>query len=195
MLFEIMHNELKLDTLLSKNVLEEIKIRITKHHELYDSKISSILWEEILHKSFVKNNLNSKWSQYGHQAGTDVECEGVKISCKSGVIKGKKIKKLVISSYRTTSLKTIEEKKNYLDLKHEDVIYSLVYDQDKYKIFVFTQPKVSDMEWTETKGQWKAVDKDNTWNEFKISKSMSDQFWMNLSMDHWNKWGIKIYDL
>ena len=32
-------------------------------------------------------------------------------------------------------------------------------------------------------------------NEFKISKSMSDQFWMHLSLDHWDQWGIKIYDL
>jgi hypothetical protein len=130
----------------------------------------------------------------GHQSGTDVTCEGVMISCKSGVIKGKKIKKLVVSSYRTTSLKTIEEKKIFLDQKHEDVIFSLVHDNNAYKIYAFIQPQISNLEWLETKGQWKACDK-ILWNEFKISKSMSDQFWMHLSIDHWNNWGIKIYDL
>jgi hypothetical protein len=192
---ENMVDPFKLDVLLSDSVIDEIKERIKKHHELYDNKVSSTLWEEILHKSFLKNSLKSNWNMNGHGAGTDVKCEDISISCKSGVIKGKKIKKLSISSYRTTSLKTIQEKVNYLDEKHEDIIFSLVHDEQKYKIFVFIQPKVSDLCWVETKGQWKAVDKDNTWNEFKISKSMSDQFWMNLSMDHWNKWGIKIYDL
>jgi hypothetical protein len=190
-----MSEDLKLNILLKDSVLEEIKTRIKKHHELYDNKVSSTLWEEILHKSFKTNNLNSIWNMGGHGVGTDVKCEDISISCKSGVIKGKKIKKLSISSYRTTSLKTIQEKLNYLDQKHEDVIFSLVHDGYKYKIFVLIQPKVSNLNWLETKGQWKAVDRDNTWNEFKISKSMSDQFWMNLSMDHWDKWGIKVYDL
>lgn len=189
-----MNNDFKLDIILSNNVIEEIKNRIVKHHELYDSKISSTLWEEILYKSFKLNNLKCSWKMYGHQSGSDVECEDIKISCKSGIIKGKKLKKLSISSYRTTSLKTIEEKLNYLDQKHEDVIFSLVQDQEKYKMFIFVQPKVSQLNWNETKGQWKAIDK-LLWNEFKISKSMSDQFWMNLSLDHWNNWGIKIYDL
>lgn len=190
-----MSEELKLNILLNDSVIEEIKTRIKKHHELYDNKVSSTLWEEILYKSFKSNNLNTYWNMGGHGAGTDVKCENINISCKSGVIKGKKIKKLSISSYRTTSLKTIQEKINYLDQKHEDIIFSLVHDGQKYKIFVLIQPKVSGLNWIETKGQWKAVDKDNTWNEFKISKSMSDQFWMNLSMDNWDKWGIKIYDL
>jgi hypothetical protein len=186
--------ELKLDILLSDNILNEIRDKIKKHHELYENKVTSSNWEEILHKSFIKNNLNSSWNMNGHQSGTDVTCEGVMISCKSGVIKGKKIKKLVVSSYRTTSLKTIEEKKIFLDQKHEDVIFSLVYDNNAYKIYAFIQPQVSNLEWLETKGQWKACDK-ILWNEFKISKSMSDQFWMHLSIDHWNNWGIKIYDL
>jgi hypothetical protein len=184
----------KIETILTFPVIEEIKRRIVKHHELYDSKISSTLWEEILHKSFKENNMNSTWSMYGHQSGSDVECDGVKISCKSGIIKGKKIKKLCISSFRTTSLKTIEEKCEYLDRKHEDIIFSLVYHNEKYKIFTFIQPTISELEWTETKGQWKSIDKD-LWNEFKIAKSMSDQFWMHLSLDNWDRWGIKIYDL
>lgn len=184
----------KVDSLLTSNVIEEIKSRITKHHELYDSKITSTLWEEILHKSFIKNSMNSTWNMYGHQSGSDVECDGTQISCKSGTIKGKKIKKLSISSYRTTSLKTIEEKISYLDKEHEDIIFSLVFDNEKYSIYTFVQPKVGNLEWNETKGQWKAIDKE-MWNEFKISKSMSDQFWMNLSIDNWNKWGIKVYDL
>lgn len=190
-----MSEHLKLKELLSDNVIEEIQRRIIKHHELYDSKVSSVLWEEILYKSFLANGLKSEWNMGGHGAGTDVKCEGVSISCKSGIIKGKKIKKLNISSYRTTSLKTIEEKLEYLDKQHEDVIFSLVHDNQKYKIFVFQQPKISHLSWNETKGQWKAVDKDVTWNEFKISKNMSDQFWMNLSLDNWDKWGIKVYDL
>jgi hypothetical protein len=190
-----MSEELKLKEILNDSVIKEIQRRIIKHHELYDSKVSSVLWEEILYKSFITNNLKSEWNMGGHGVGTDVKCEGVSISCKSGLIKGKKIKKLNISSYRTTTFKTLEEKLNYLDKKHEDVIFSLVYDNQKYKIFVFQQPKISNLSWTETNGQWKCVDKNNTWNEFKISKKMSDQFWMNLSIDNWNKWGIQIYDL
>ena len=80
-----MSDPYKLETILSENVLKEIKERIKKHHELYDSKISSILWEEILYKSFIKNNLKSEWNMGGHGVGTDVKCEDISISCKSGV--------------------------------------------------------------------------------------------------------------
>jgi hypothetical protein len=48
-----MSDPYKLDIILANNVIEEIKHRIIKHHELYDSKISSILWEEILYKSLI----------------------------------------------------------------------------------------------------------------------------------------------
>lgn len=187
-------NNLKLKTILSLEVVQEIKNRIKKHHELYDSKVTSTLWEEILYKSFIKNNLNASWAIYGHQSGTDIECEGVKISCKSGVIKGKKIKKLVVSSYRTTSYGNLNEKLEYLDQKHEDVIFSLVNtDANNYKIYTFKQPTVKNLDWSDTCSQWKAHD--SNWNEFRICKKMSDQFWMHLSMDHWCSWGIEVYDL
>lgn len=99
-----------------------------------------------------------------------------------------------MSSYLNNFFKDDRRKKIFLDQKHEDVIFSLVHDNNAYKIYSFIQPQVSNLEWLETKGQWKACDK-ILWNEFKISKSMSDQFWMYLSIDHWNNWGIKIYDL
>ena len=80
-----MLESLKLDILLSDSIINEIKDRIKKHHELYDNKVSSILWEEILFKSFKSNNLKADGNMGGHGAGTDVKCEDISISCKSAL--------------------------------------------------------------------------------------------------------------
>jgi hypothetical protein len=185
---------LKKDLLLSENVLQEIKNCIYLHHQIYDIKVSGELWENILHKSFVKCNLNSVWNSNSHRIGTDIIVEGVNVSCKSGSYIGKKVKKLVISSHRTTKLKTIEEKKKFLDSPHEDVILSLVEENNKYKLFVYNKPLISNLQWIEESGGWSAID-DKTGNSFKISRKMSDQFWMYLNMNNWNIWGYTIHDL
>lgn len=182
------------NNLLTISVLQEIKDRINKHHELYDTKVSGELWEQILHKSFVKSNLDSSWKPSSHSIGTDIICENIKISCKSGDLKGKKSSKLVVSSYRTTKYDTLEQKLAFLDTSHEDIIFSLVHHNNKYKIFTYVQPLVSTLNWTEKNGDFSAIDL-NTGNQFKLAKKMSSQFWMYLNMNNWNMWGYNIYDL
>ena len=185
---------LKKDLLLSENVLQEIKNRINLHHQLYDMKVSSNFWEEILHKAFLKSNINSIWNCGSHKVGTDIVAEGVNISCKSGVVLGKKTKKLSVSSHRTTALKSLDEKKIFLDTQHEDIIFSLVLIENNYKLFVYEKPLIFNLQWIEKSGGWSAID-DKTGNSFKISRKMSDQFWMFLNMNNWNMWGYAIHDL
>ena len=62
---------------------------------VYKDKNSANEYEVIAgQKTAIKAyyNLKSEWNMGGHGAGTDVKCEDISISCKSGVIKGKKIK-------------------------------------------------------------------------------------------------------
>jgi len=176
------------------NVLQSIKKRISLHHQLYEVKVSASLWEETLHRSFLDANLSSHWNKSGHQSGADVVANNVRFACKSGEIMGKRDPKLSISSHRTTSYKTIEDKLKFLSENHEDVIASLVNtSEQEYSVLLFERPKLHDLPWVETSAGWAATNEDGS--SFTITKSMSDQLWMKLNLKTWDNWGISRHDL
>ena len=83
----------------------------------------------------------------------------------SGLARGLENVAEFLGAEKTANAARVERIKGetkYLDEKHEDIIFSLVHDGQKYKIFVFIQPKISNLNWSENKGQWKAVDLENT---------------------------------
>lgn len=180
------------------DVLKNIKTKIKIHHQLYQTlTIKDKYWECILAQSFIDANFTCNWNPESHVVGKDIVVEGLKherISCKSGTLKydkkKNKIETLNISSYRTTKYKTIEEKLNYIDADHEDIVYSLsstfFKSKRKYVLTVFIPPKFKKLSWD------KFVSKKN--NHYyisskldgviaKINFSQSDQLWYTLDYD------------
>lgn len=175
------------------NVLESIKRRVKLHHELYGTlTIKDKYWEYTLSNSFRDANFICKWDPESHDVGKDIIVEGVKynrISCKSGMLRvskrKNKITKLKISGFRTTSYKTIEEKLNYIDGNHEDVVFSLssslFKSQKKYVLTIFIPPKFKELSWRKEGTNYKSS-KLNGVNA-SILAACSDQLWYEIDYD------------
>jgi len=177
----------------STDVLENIKKRIRLHHQLYETlPIKDKYWEYTLSNSFKDANFKCKWDPDSHNAGKDITVEGLKyerISCKSGMIRygkrKKKITKLKISGFRTTALKTLDEKLNYIDGNHEDVVFSLsssfFKSQRKYVLTIFTPPKFRDLTWTKKNNNYKSSKLNGV--TASILDACSHQLWYELDYD------------
>ena len=180
-------------------VLENIKSGIKDYHKGAPHNIPPIqsdIWECIVANAFRKANFDCIW--YGengnktHEIGKDItvnELTYKNISCKSGELKYKKkiiFKSLKISSYRTTKYKTIDEKLNYIDSEHEDIVYSLsstfYYSSNRrYILTIFIQPKFKELSWFPDKKNIKNY-KSSKLNGLRawINSSQSDQLWYEL---------------
>jgi len=177
----------------STDVLENIKKRIRLHHQLYETlPIKDKYWEYTLSNSFKDANFTCKWDPESHSAGKDITVEGLKykrISCKSGMIRygkrKKKITKLKISGFRTTALKTLDEKINYIDGNHEDIVFSLsssfFKSQRKYVLTIFTPPKFRDLTWTKKNNNYKSSKLNGV--TASILDACSHQLWYELDYD------------
>jgi hypothetical protein len=177
----------------STDVLKNIKNRIRLHHQLYETlPIKDKYWEYTLSNSFKDANFKCKWDPDSHNAGKDITVEGLKyerISCKSGMIRygkrKKKITKLKISGFRTTALKTLDEKLNYIDGNHEDVVFSLssslFKSQRKYVLTIFVPPKFKDLTWTKKNDDYKSSKFNGV--TASILDACSHQLWYELDYD------------
>jgi len=177
----------------STDVLENIKKRIRLHHQLYETlPIKDKYWEYTLSNSFKDANFTCKWDPESHSAGKDLTVEGLKykrISCKSGMLRygkrKKKITKLKISGFRTTALKTLDEKINYIDGNHEDIVFSLsssfFKSQRKYVLTIFTPPKFRDLTWTKKNNNYKSSKLNGV--TASILDACSHQLWYELDYD------------
>jgi len=149
------------------------------YHSLLEVPINGIVWENLLYNSLLMQSSNVEWDYRSHKTGEDVKFESTGISCKGGRVLGKKKDKLKISSYRSTMYKTIEEKINYFDERHEDVYFCLTYenkDNHIYKLYTFDSEYLDykNLNWEKTKRGWQGTGKFLA----KIEQSMSDQLWL-----------------
>ena len=175
------------------SVLQNIKNRIRLHHQLYETlPVKDKYWEYTLSNSFKDANFKCKWDPDSHDAGKDITVEGLKykrISCKSGMIRygkrKKKITKLKISGFRTTAFKTLDEKLNYIDGNHEDVVFSLsssfFKSQRKYVLTIFVPPKFKDLTWTKKNDNYKSSKFNGV--TASILDACSHQLWYELDYD------------
>jgi len=97
----------------------------------------------------------------------------------------KKITKLKISGFRTTALKTLDEKINYIDGNHEDIVFSLsssfFKSQRKYVLTIFTPPKFRDLTWTKKNNNYKSSKLNGV--TASILDACSHQLWYELDYD------------
>ena len=169
---------------------ESLQDDFRNYHRLLTVPIRGEIWEDLLFRSLIKQSSNIEWDCGSHRVGTDIVFNGTKISCKSGQVKGKKDPRLVISSHRTTSYSTLEEKLKYLSESHEDIFFCLNYEfvnqkTHKYRLFVFESKDVdyNELSWKETDSGWDGNGKFIA----KIKKTMSDQLWLQFPLSMVNK--------
>jgi hypothetical protein len=177
----------------SQQVLDAIQRRVKLHHELYETlTLKDKYWEYTLSNAFKDANIKCKWDAESHDAGKDIVLESAtykRISCKSGMVtfskRRNKISKLKISSYRTTSLKTLEDKLNYIDGNHEDIVYSLSSSlfktHKKYVLTIFIPPKFKDLSWIQVGNNYKSHKTNGVCAS--ILSQCSDQLWYELDYD------------
>jgi hypothetical protein len=175
-----------------------IQRRLELHHQLYSGQCKAELWEEKSAWALRQAGFGSDWKpDFNHAVGVDQYTnDGVAISNKGGKMNANNTL-MTISGSRLTQHKTIQEKLEFLKSKPEQFVFCLAtnnkeWQQDlKRYYFVVVDAKKLDyhnQEWIPTYPQ-KGGDAPNGYKcdagkfRAKITKSMSDQIWTDISSD------------
>jgi hypothetical protein len=192
-----------MDTLLLKKYITKT---ILGYHLINDTPIKEAVWETILCCALNKANYNYDYKQGSHCSGRDIVVKlndvDIGISCKS--CKETRTS-LVLSSYRLTTCKKVEDFVNEIDIKRANFdYYSIIsrYDGDETTIYsIYLIPaeiiKSVDKEWIvkykkNTKGndnvisQWETIQKNGL--QLSVKASMSNQLWITLNKQNFKKY-------
>lgn len=183
------------------DLLQKIKHKLEKHHELYRFPCKAEQWEDIFDQCL--NSLSSNWKGGGHDSGADIIAENSsvfemysRLQNKSGELNLRK-KTLKWNGHRTTKYKTLKEKVKFISSNHYDYYVMLARDkkdwqlgQRIYYLIIFKSTKIdySSLDWQEKYGRnnnltgWKGHGNPNY--DAEINKSMSDQLWTRANLDY-----------
>jgi len=172
---------------------------IKEYHKMFPLlPLRAEYWESRLNDVLNDCDYETDWAPGSHKVGADIELYNdgytIRISVKGGSLQNKTSADpaIQISSCRTTSFKTIEEKKQYLgDGKdHEDVVISLAYVKPlkkdsfthKYIYSIFETPNFKEMNWAIKNMTKKGPNYHVENSEYSplISSSQSDQLWYKM---------------
>ena len=175
-----------------------IKEKISEWSGYSKFPLKGEILEEQLVKCLEDLGLEPGWEPGSHKPGADI----TDYSIKSGQIKAGV---LSISSFRTTKLKSLQEKLDYFDGEGKNYNYYFVLvrtDNDKLKVRNYRALIIpsdficaNNFTWKGNYGQ-RGADKGklNGWKtdqkhgiSLSIAKSMSDQFWIYIKEDSLNK--------
>ena len=172
--------------------------REVKHYcKSYDVVIDGKLLENLFFKSFKRMGLSPIWKPESHGVGKDIEIDDALSIKTGGELKGKTPKVIRISSYRTTSHKTLPEKIKYVDeIKNYEYILCcprrIYSDRIEYIIGYIKADifKYEDLNWSKKyhKGNftgYKGFSDDSTIT-VNINKSQSDQCWETYDLKYFN---------
>jgi len=180
--------------IINGKMIPKIKEKLGTFHSLFRGcRLKAEWWEEVLFQTFQECGYeNVEWRPHTHGRGKDIDVNDIRISCKGGQIVNKRFKDgikkcLSLSSHRTTSQKTLEEKLDVISEKLVDIYFCLANpnpkDKDnlKYKLYIFDAKILNfrGLEWEEKKGGWKATGKFLA----RIEKSMSHQLWFDIPIE------------
>lgn len=172
---------------------KHIKTYLTLHHQCYRQQCKATLWEEICSNSFTSIHQPTDWKpNFDHQPGRDQKIlhSEIRISNKTGVYDSTNQVLKSISGSRLQKHKTLEEKLEFLDSKHDDYIFLLSVDPKEWKknlikyyfiVIDSTRLLFANSEWKNKIGKngnhtgWKCVTENY---EAEIRKSLSDQLWI-----------------
>lgn len=180
---------------LSKLDTTKLQLFITEHHKLYDFPVKDIAAENIFVRFLDLNGYKPLWDQGSHKQGSDVFVDGKGSSLKSAKepLRGEYLK---ISSYRTETHVTIEDKKNAIreiEKKIENYVIfarreSKVKKQPKilinYSVYVINPEVLSidsfRIDGPDDKGNYSGVN--GLGVKLFIAKTMSSQLWHSVPM-------------
>ncbi len=164
--------------------------------------ITSLAWEERVYNALIYSDVDNKdiiWIPGSHKSGKDIDVYNkYAFSCKS-MVAYRGIASL--SSFRTTSFNTLEDKINFIDNKGKNFTHYLIiartYTKNylKYIAYMIDANYIlaSKYEWEETFGKKKKnLGKFTGWQttqytdgiKLKIIRSMSDQFWIYMDTNN-----------
>lgn len=164
----------------------------------YISKIPLIgaIWEERVYEALKELGIkNIKWLIGSHGSGSDIETNEYKFSIKSQ----KSTKNFSISSFRTTSHKTLEDKIKFIFNEGKNFTHYLIlsrkYFKNKivYKVYLIDVDIMSEEEfalpWQETYSKGALSGWTSGWRNgirLEIRKQMSDQLWIFINEEKLN---------
>lgn len=171
---------------------------IYKHHQIYDYQIKDISSENILTNFFEKNDQQVYWEIGSHKPGSDVYIFTVDkqfgYSVKSAKEPSKNGKYLKISSYRTESNPTWEDKKKSIIEIEKDIHGYVVFSRQEskkenfisiiYSVYLI-EPELLSIESFNVSptgnGDYKG--NNNHGVELYCRKTMSSQIWLSVPME------------
>jgi hypothetical protein len=183
---------------LPEQVVISLEKGIRNYCMRWSSPLTGQLFEEILVSAYKKNKWDVSWNAGSHEQGTDIVINKDEIKRKISVKGNKCDKKYInVSSYRTTTYKTIEEKCKFIDKQSENFDHYIILCREEkivkkklesitYNVFVLDSGfiKATDCNWIETRTGWKTTLNGINMN---IQKAMSDQLWLKIPREKLNK--------
>jgi len=158
--------------------------------------INGLVFEEILHNSFLKIGLESNWVPNSHKPGADITVKNFindmdPISVKGGLLKNNYIQ---ISSHRLTKHSTLLDKLNFINNCSNTYNYYVFNVRDynkekeeirKYRTFLVPSNFIdlSNFVWFETDKCWKTRERVEDRTYLRINKNMSHQYWMYIDYE------------
>ena len=180
----------------------ELKKEIVLYSFLNKILISNLTWEERVYNSLIYYGVDPKdifWNPGSHKSGKDIEVYNYSFSCKSMVAERGIA---ILSSFRTTTHNTIEDKIDFIDNHGKNFSHYLIAARTKeenslkYIAYMIDADyvKASNYDWEETYGkQRKNSGKFTGWQtnyldgiKLKIAHSMSDQLWIYMDINRLN---------
>jgi hypothetical protein len=172
--------------------INSLRKQILLHHVVHPFKLSlkAEFWESVEFTALVNEGYKCQWTPGSHGVGTDIIADDLHISNKTGKrLKRKRSSKDTVkfSSSRTTSFKTLQEKIDFLDQNHDDVIHFLTSeiadDNSEITYVMYSLPsdkiKLKDCNWETTNSGYKGTMENNDFVA-TISKKMSAQLWVEV---------------
>jgi hypothetical protein len=173
---------------------EKLKKHIDYRLDQSMIKITDLVLEELISFAFADSGQTHLYESGSHKKGSDISTDDEDFSVKSSKIEGGKMK---ISSFRLTRFDNdLPSMINFIDNEGKNFDNYLVLSRnetaDKISYSFYILPSTiftaSSMQWVESfgkKGQptgWKTINNKNV--KLSISKSMSDQLWIEIKTDY-----------
>jgi len=179
---------------------EELEREIISYSLINKIPITNLSWEERVVNALIQSGVHIsdiEWKPGSHKSGKDINVYEYGFSCKSMTTDKNGV--AALSSFRTTTFNTLEDKIDFIDNGGKNFTHYLVIARReltnhlRYKTYMIDANyiKASEFDWAETFGKQRRNQGELTgWEtqyrnglQLKIARKMSDQLWIYLDTD------------
>lgn len=188
---------------------DELQKEIVVYSFLNKILISNLTWEERVYNALLYSGVSPEdieWTPGSHKSGKDIGVYNLSFSCKSMVTERGVAS---LSSFRTTTFETLEDKIDFIDNSGKNFSHYLIaartHGEDSliYRAYMIDANyiRASKYEWEETYGKTKRnLGKFTGWQtnyvdgiKLKIAHNMSDQLWIYMDTNGlYNDDGVRV---